>query len=223
MTEELRAFQLDGPVDACTGAGMWALDTISGRPVARCLGQTDAEVLVALTARRAPELHGEVERTISGETYMGMPVAAYIADTEYGGEFATHWSTIPEHRNPERLFREKDVRAALRTLSAGKAEAEAERDEARNYVALMADSPMDWGSDPGLLAARILQAEVTRLTEALGKVREAILDPINVNGAVIDTVWMPMPNGMVPIETLIDFIDAARQPLPPSPVEIEEP
>jgi hypothetical protein len=55
---------------------------------------------------------------MTGERYLGMTVIAYYAveDIEGVGEtyrFASHWSTLPEHRNPVRLFDEyqiKDIR-----------------------------------------------------------------------------------------------------------------
>lgn len=52
-------------------------------------------------------------RTLSGETVFGIPVAAYMEHTEFGSKFATHWSTIPKHKNPVRLFSEHDVSTIL--------------------------------------------------------------------------------------------------------------
>jgi hypothetical protein len=48
------------------------------------------------------------------------------------------------------------------------------------------------------------------LSDALTKVRDAILSPIN-SSAIVDTVWMPVPGATFSIETLVDFIDAALQ------------
>lgn len=51
---------------------------------------------------------------LSHEIFMGMKVAAYRAVSrhgeEYGYQFATHWSTIPDHQNPVRLFSENDIK-----------------------------------------------------------------------------------------------------------------
>ncbi|MEX2739961.1 hypothetical protein AB3480_00680 [Rhizobium mongolense] len=48
--------------------------------------------------------------SLTGERLFGMTVRAYVAESEFGGgHFATHWSTLPVHRNPVRLFTETDV------------------------------------------------------------------------------------------------------------------
>ena len=60
-----RAFELAGPLDVRTGNGMWAIDTatVPMRPVARCLGKDDAQMIVtalnggaALSSIPAPEI-----------------------------------------------------------------------------------------------------------------------------------------------------------------------
>ena len=57
-------------------------------------------------------MHSDKEgRYLCGENYLGMPVTAYVSYDEYDGGFTTHWSTLPEHRNPVRLFSEHDVKA----------------------------------------------------------------------------------------------------------------
>lgn len=76
-------------------------------------------------------------RTLTGETCMGMPVAAWMVEGEYGPQFATHWSTHREHEKPERLFREADIRAALASQPDAAVEIKEltrERDEARKLV-----------------------------------------------------------------------------------------
>ena len=88
---------------------------------------TDESTLATQPAREAQEPVAD-GRTISGEICMGMPVAAYMADSRHGpqfnSQFATHWSTIPEHEKPERLFRESDVRGRLATPPDAAAEIE---------------------------------------------------------------------------------------------------
>lgn len=51
-----RAFKLAGPLDVRTGDGMWAVDAVGppARPVARCLGQKDAERIAVLLSTPQP-------------------------------------------------------------------------------------------------------------------------------------------------------------------------
>lgn len=62
----------------------------------------------------------DVQRTINGESWRGMPVAGYLWTREFevpqGGfrslkEYASHWSTGPKHA--ERLYRQCDVEKLL--------------------------------------------------------------------------------------------------------------
>lgn len=54
-----------------------------------------------------------ITRTLTHEYRWGIQVKAYMAENEYNGRFATHWSTIPDHLNPIRLFSEQDVERLL--------------------------------------------------------------------------------------------------------------
>lgn len=79
-------------------------------------------VLSEIIASNTSPIQGmglEVEpasRTMSGEMLFNMLVTAYMQDTEYGGKFATHWSTIPQYHNPIRLFSEDAVHGRTRAL-----------------------------------------------------------------------------------------------------------
>lgn len=67
-------------------------------------------------------------RDLTGETVMGMRVAAYMWEEPSGFDppssttverFATHWSTPGKRDNAERLFRESDVRRLLDLAQTG--------------------------------------------------------------------------------------------------------
>jgi hypothetical protein len=77
---------------------------------------TDQEFTVAVTSLRPNLKTGSACRTAAGETLFNMPVAAYMQDTEFGGVFATHWSTIPKHHDPIRLFSEGEVQGQIVAL-----------------------------------------------------------------------------------------------------------
>lgn len=66
----------------------------------------------------------KIERTIEAETLGDMRVAGYRAISrhgeEYGWQYGSHWSTIPDHQNPERLFTESDVRKLLKKIEESK-------------------------------------------------------------------------------------------------------
>ena len=66
----------------------------------------------------------DIERRIDCEIWKGMTVAGYRERKEHGYHYASHWSTIPEQKNPERLFTESDVRQLLKSID-GKKNAEA--------------------------------------------------------------------------------------------------
>jgi hypothetical protein len=85
---------------------------------------------------------------LSGETYLGMRVAAWMGEKPSGftapssttiATYADHWSTIPAHENPKRLFSEDDVRPRLCALQEGVASLKAERDQAREHLEAIAE------------------------------------------------------------------------------------
>lgn len=111
MTDEVlklaRAW-LDEQDDTCDGLDLDDLSRILYSPI-----PTPA------APQCAPET--DIVRTVSGESLNGMEVAGWrvtrempekLSGSQYW-EYASHWSTHPEHQNPIRLFAEEDVRKLL--------------------------------------------------------------------------------------------------------------
>jgi hypothetical protein len=94
---------------------LWVAEEITAEMDKRRAAIAKAEASPALPASAGER----VERTLTGESVMGLPVYAYHHRRPDGrDDWAFHWSTFPSELNAVRLFAEKDVAAALRTPTA---------------------------------------------------------------------------------------------------------
>lgn len=150
------------------------------------------------------EVELRAERTMTGETLAGIPVAYYVEETEYGGKFANHWSTIPAYQNPVRLFKEADVRALLsdvERLTGELGQAQADMHDAMlvadnyDHRALAAEASLSASQAREAVLKEALEAEkrkLPRLTEEMirgacrGHYRSDEIDGIDLTYADIN-------------------------------------